>query len=410
MPAKILLLQINNILKDIIGYEAYMKTTVLATHVRNNRRSYVRTILQLKSTKEAISLIKLFRRVLPDLLQQSDWSTILHLSRAVDRAAKNTGFLAEASGLPANWLESVFKNHVQKILNSYAKANFTQRNMIHDIAGRLDATGIEIMAEILTDFADGSGCEAALSCILNKGDLAKKWILAVLDDPGRKWSLKCTALMLLGNVAANEREIDCARKFAGHDDPRVREAALKVLIKLEAAGVEESVIAALSDPDDSVRRCARGCLNRPSSISENAIKILLSKISAGTPTRKNDIVPQCRRMVDLIKALGSVSEIVDPAEIESAILSLVRGLSYRSRWFLRRLNHAIEPAQAEVLSAAIATLGKIGTDKSESFLMELAAGDFPQAEPAQAAANHIRLRHIEMLSNAPVDNHMSAMA
>ena len=74
------------------------------------------------------------------------------------------------------------------------------------------------------------------------------------------------------------------------------------------------------------------------------------------------------------------------------------------------LKNAIEPAEADVLSAAITALGKIGTDKSESFLEKLADSNSPQAEPAQAAANHIKLRYIARLSNAPADSKVSALA
>ncbi|MCP4630161.1 MAG: hypothetical protein GY850_42625 [bacterium] len=404
---------INNFNKVLIHHKKYrapMETAELVAHVRANLRSYVKSILQLKSTEDGVALIRQFRRVLPDLIQQADWATVLHLTRAVDRAAKTTVFFAAASGLPANPLELVFENHVQEIIQGYAKANAAQREMIHDIAGRLDAAGIEIMARILTDYADDRSFEAAMSVMTNKGELARNWILAVLDAPGQKWYLKRTALMLLGYVAKKEEDIDRARKLAGHDDPRVREEALKVLIKLQAVGVEEIITAALSDPDDSVRCRAMDCLTRLSPISENVIKLLLKKISAGAPPQKNDAVRHYRKIVELIKALESASAVANLAEVESIILSLVRRLTYRNKWLFRRLKNAIEPAQADVLSAAITALGKIGTDKSESFLEKLAVSNSPQAEPAQAAANHIKLRYIARLSNAPADSKLSAIA
>ena len=404
---------ISNFKTFLINHEKYrapMETAELATQVHDNLRRYTKSILQLKSTEDAVALIRLFRRVLPVLIQLADWSTVLHLTRAVDRAAKTTVFLAAASSLPANPLESVFENHDLEIIKGYAKANAAQREMIHEIAARLDAGGIEIMARILSDYADGQGCKAAMSVMIKKGELARNWILAVLDVPGQKWYLMRTALMLLGYVAKKEEDIDRARMLAGHDDPRVREEVLKVLIKLQAVGVEESVIAALSDPDDRVRRCAMSCLTRLSPISENVIKSLLLKISAGAPTQKKDAVRHYRKIVQLIKALESASATANLAEVESIILSLVRKLSYRNNLLFRRLKNSIEPAQADVLSTAITALGKIGTDKSESFLEKLAGSNFPQAEPAQAAANHIKLRYIAKLSNAPADSKMSALA
>jgi len=54
-----------------------------------------------------------------------------------------------------------------------------------------------------------------------------------------------------------------------------------------------------------------------------------------------------------------------------------------------------------VLSSTLSTLGYIGTAKSEAFLEGLAKGNSPLAETAQKAANNIKLRVIEALSNTP---------
>jgi len=71
---------------------------------------------------------------------------------------------------------------------------------------------------------------------------------------------------------------------------------------------------------------------------------------------------------------------------------------------LQRFKKAGVPDRSMVLSSAVNTLGNIGSAKSESFLEELAAGKSPLAESAQKAANHIKLRLIEQLSNTPADN------
>ena len=386
-------------------------TAELVCDVRVNRRSYIRRILKLRSTADAMILVRLFRRILPELIEKADWSTVLCLARAVDQAAQTTVFFAASSDLPANPLEYVFKNHNKAIIRAYANADADQRKVIHDIAGRLDAAGIEIMAGVLPDCSEDSGRKDVISVMIKNADLARNWILAVLDAPDQNWYSKRTALTLLGYVAKKEEDIDRARKLADHEDPRIRNEALKVLIKVEAVGAEELIIAALSDSDDRVRRRAMSCLTRLSPISENIIKRLLAIISAGAPPEKNDALRHYRTIVQLIKALESAATaIANQAEVESIILSLVRKLTYRNRWLFRRLKNSIDPAHCDVLSAAIAALGKIGTGRSESFLERLADSKSPQAEPAQAAANHIKLRYIAMLSNTPAENGLSAIA
>ncbi len=384
-------------------------TAEMVTDVRANVRSYVDRILRMKTTGEAVVLLKLFRRILPNLAQQADWPTVLYLTRSVDLAAKTTVFFAAASGLPANPLEFVFKNHSDDIVKAYATANTAQQKMINDITGRLDAAGIEIMAGALSACTDGRVRKAAMSILIKKGDLVRNWILAVLDAPGQKWYLKRTALTLLKYVGKKEVEIDRARKLVVHDHPRVREEALNVLITLQAVGAEELIIAALNDADDNVRRRAMSCLTRLSPISESVIKRLLAKIYVATESDKNEAVRHCRKIIHLIKALGAATDIAQHAAAENIILTLVRKLSYHQKGVFRRLKKSIDPDQSGALSAAIATLGKIGTDKSESFLEKLAGSKSPQAEPAQAAANHIKLRYIAVLSNSPANASMSAI-
>jgi HEAT repeat protein len=249
-----------------------------------------------------------------------------------------------------------------------------------------------------------------MSFLIKKGDLVRNWILTVLDAPGQKWYLKRTALMLLKYVGKKEEEIDRARKLVVHDHPRVRDEALNVLITLQAMGAEELIIAALNDTDDNVRRRAMSCLTRLSPISEGVIKRLLTKISAATKPNKKEAVRHYRKIIHLIRALGAASDIAQHAEAENTILSLVRKLSYHHKGMFRRLKKSIDPDQSDVLSAAITTLGKIGTEKSESFLEKLAGSKSPQAEPAQAAANHIKLRYIALLSKAPANAGMRTIA
>ena len=385
-------------------------TAEMVTAVQTNVRRYVDRILGVKTTGQAVVLLKLFRRILPDLIRQADWPTVLYLTRAVDQAAESTVFFAAASGLPANPLEFVFGNRNDDIVSAYATADTTQREMIHDIAGRLDAAGIEIMAGTLSACTDGRVRKAAMSSLIKKGDLVRNWVLTVLDASGQKWYLKRTALMLLKYVGKKEAEIDRARKLVLHDHPRVREEALNVLITFQAMGVEEMIIAALNDTDDSVRRRAMSCLTRLSPISERVIYHLLAKISVAAQPDKKKAVRHYRKIAHLIKALGAAADLAGQAQAENIILTLVRDLSYHRRGMFRRLKKSIDADQSDVLSAAIATLGKIGTAKSESLLEKLAGSKSPQAEPAQAAANRIMLRYIAMLSKAPANTGPRAIA
>jgi len=377
--------------------------------VRRNIRAYVGRILHVKTTEDAVVLLKLFRQILPSLIEQDDWKTALYLTRAVDKAAKTTVYFAAASGLPANPLEIVYNKHIDKIVIAGAKADAVNRKIIHDIAARLDGLGIEIMANTLSACRDRDEKKGVLATLINKGDATRNWILSVLDAPEQKWYLKRTALMLLKYVGKKEREIDRARKLVYDAHPRVREAALNVLMTLQAAGAEDMVIAALYDPDDKVREQAISCLTWLSPLSERVIKKLLAKLAVKAPREKKEAEVHYRQIAQMIKALEAVSEIPNHAEAERIILPLACKFSQHKKRLFRRIKESILPDHSDVLSAAITVLGKIGTNKSESFLEKLADSNLPQAEHARLAANKIKLRYISLLSNAPPDVGMAAV-
>ena len=385
-------------------------TAKMAADVKTNVRYYVNRILQVKSTEDAVVLLNLFRRVLQTFVKQADWKIVLYLTRAVDKAAKTTVFFAAATGLPANPLELAFKNRICEIVTAYAKADASHRQMINEIVLYLDTLGIEIMARTLSSCKDCSMRKAVLAALLNKGGLARSWILGVLDAPGQKWYLKRTALMLLKFVGKKENEIDRARKLVDHEHPAVRIEALNVLITLQASGAGDLVIAALDDADDNVRRRAVNGLSELAPISEASIRKLLDRIVAKAPADKEEAGRHYRRIADLIKALGAMPHVRDHVEVEATILDIARSLSNQRKGLLKRLTKYSASDQSVLLSAAVSTLGNIGTTRSETFLEKLAGNESPQAEMAQKAANNIRLRYIALLSNAPDDADMLAVA
>ena len=378
-------------------------TAKIAKNVKANVRLFANRFLQVKSTADAVALLKLFRRVLPTFVKQSDWKIVLYLTQAVDKATKSTVFYAAAAGLPANPLELVFKDRTASVVAAYANADAADCEMINKIAAHLDTLGIEIMAKALSICRNHRIRKSTLAALLNKGDPARSWILGVLDSPDQKWYLKCTALMLLKYFARKEIEIERARKLVDHDHPAVRNEALNVLIALKASGAGDLLIAALDDADAGIRRQAIQGLSELGPISEALIKKLLGRLVAKAPEDKKQAGRHYRGIAHLIEALGTIPDIGGHARVEDTILDIARRLANRKNGLLKRLTKQKAADQSVVLSAAVNTLGNIGTIKSEPFLEKLAGSDSPQAESAQLAANNIRLRYIALLSDAPDD-------
>jgi hypothetical protein len=65
----------------------------------------------------------------------------------------------------------------------------------------------------------------------------------------------------------------------------------------------------------------------------------------------------------------------------------------QKKGILKRLKKSASPHHTAILSAAIATLGKIGTVNSEAFLKKMAGTKTAQAEAARKALESIRQRY-----------------
>ncbi len=387
-----------------------VNTDKMAKDVQSHVRSYVNRIVQARTPADAVTWLKLFRRVLPIFIEKGNWKIILWLTKAVNKAAKDGNIYAAKSGLPANPLDFVVKGNKKEIVAAYEKADDAQRKMIDTITDHLGARGIAILSRVLSDCEDRAARKSAMDALIKKGDLARDWVLNVLDDPEQKWYLKRNALMLLRHVGKGAEEIDRARKLLQHEHPRVRDEALNAVIALKDSGSEDLIIAALNDPDDKVRWRAMNGLSELSPISEASIKKLLGMITVAPPEDKEEAVKHSRKIVQLIRALGGINAIPNREEAEDIILDIARKSSEQKKGLLQRLKKTADPDQSTMLAAAINTLGNIGTAKSEAFLEDLARSKSPQAETAQKAANTIKLRNIEQLSDAAAGAQTAAPA
>jgi HEAT repeat protein len=375
-----------------------INTDKMTGDVIKHIRSYANRILDVDTPGDAAVLVKLQRRILPALIENADWQTTFYLTKATAKATQANDFFKNAPGLPTNPILFVFKDRMEEMVTGYEKADESQRALVDNITDFLGTQGIEILSKVLSDSEDRGARKSAMDALTQKGDMVRDWIFRVLDEPKQKWFLIRNALMLLGYVGKNDEDIEHAHKFLQHEHPRVRDEALNVVISLKADDVEDVVITALDDADDKVRWRATNGLADLSPVSEASINRLLDMITVEAPEDKEEAVAHYRKTAQLIRALGGISDIPNREAAEDIILEIAQQSSGQKKGFLKHIKKTTGPDLSTVLSATITTLGQIGSPKSEAFLEELAASKSPQAEPAQKAANNIRLRNVEQLS------------
>jgi len=378
-----------------------VNTQKIAKDVQAHFASYFYRILNADSAQDARVLIDCFRRTMPVFIENEDWDIALMITKAVTRAGRENELFSEGSGLPSKPHKFVFKDLTSELFEAYAAANELQRPKIERIIAKLGSLGIVILSRVLSDCDDRGARKDATDSLINKGDMARRWILKVLDDPKEPWYLQRNALMILRYVGKPKSDIDQARKLLNNAHPRLRNEALNTVLALNSSDAEQLVITALDDPDDKVRWRATSALTEISSLTDESVEKILAIIRTEAPEEKGDALKHVRRVPQLINCLGALKHHGNLARVEETILEIALKASEQKKGLLQRLKKTSEADQASILTAAIATLGKIGTPKSEAFLAKLAGTKTSQAEAARKAVEDIKLRDAQQADSAP---------
>ena len=294
-------------------------------------------------------------------------------------------------------LQFLFKDRSADLEAAYEGAEDARRTSIEALLGMLGRPGIEILCKVLSDSENRTARKAAMSALIQKGDMAREWVLAVLEDPTQKWFLKRNALMLLRHIAKTDGDIDLARTLVSHTHARVRDEALNTLIALKTADAERLAVKALDDADEKIRWRAVNALGELSPLSKDLMDKLLNRIRSEPPDDKELASRHQRKQVQLIRAIGSMTRFHEPEAAEEALLDVARRAAGQKKGLLQRIRKSATPEDAAILGAALTALGAIGSARSEEFLAKLAESKSPQAEAAAKALGVLRTR----LAQAP---------
>ena len=324
------------------------------------------------------------------------------LTRAADKAGKENDAFSKESSLSTNPQRFIYKDLTQDLVTAYEKVEESERNIIDKIAGLLGSQGIEILSKVLSDSDNRQARKAATDALIKQGEMACLWVLKALSNPEQPWYLLRNALMILRFVGKGQKGIDRARNFVSHAHPRVRDEALHTLLALKAPDAEQIVIDALDDPDDKVLWRATTALGELTPLSEASIAKLIELIKTEFPEEEQAASKHSRKISNIIRALGTMVNIKNIQAIEDAVLDNAQLISGQKKGIFQRIKKSSSPDQKSILSATIATLGKIGTAKSEAFLKKLSGAKISEADAARKAVDSIQLRYDKQHAGAPV--------
>jgi HEAT repeat protein len=389
-------LYLNNILtfEELPPDVQYMVNTIIMTRdAQAHVAAYVYRILNAETSEDGIVLVKFCRRIVPGLFENNDWKIALLLTRAVDKASKENEAFTKESNLSSKPQKFVYKDLTEDLVTAYEKVEESERNVIDQIAGLLGSQGIEILSTVLSDTDNRQARKAATDALIKQGEMTRLWVLKALTKPDQPWYLLRNALMILRFVGKGQEGIDRARNFISYAHPRVRDEALHTLLVLKAPDAEQIVLDALDDPDDKVLWRATTALGELTPLSEASIAKLVEMIKTEFPEEEEAASKHFNKVSNIIRSLGSMDNLKNIQAIEDAVLHIAQVNSGQKKGILKRLKKSSATHRKSVLSAAINTLGKIGTSRSEAFLDKLAGGKTRQAEPARKAVESIRVRY-----------------
>ena len=379
-----------------------VNTLVMTRDAQAHLSAYVRRLLNAETTDDAVVLVKFCRRIFPTLFEDNDWKIALLLTRAADRAGKENEAFKKDSSLSPTPQRFIYKNLTEDLVAAYETMEAAEREIIDEIAGLLGSQGIEILSKVLSETENRQARKFATDALIQQGEMARLWVLKALGNPDQPWYLLRNTLMILRFVGKGQKEIERARQFISHEHPRVRDEALHTFLTLKPPDAQQIVVDALEDPDDKVQWRATAALSELAPLSETSIARIIEMIKTEIPQEEEAAAQHSRKVCNIIRTLGTVINIKNIQAVEESLLEIVQMINGQKKGILKRLKKSASPHHTAILSAAIATLGKIGTVNSEAFLKKMASTKTAQAEAARKAVESIRQRYAKQQAGAPV--------
>lgn len=389
----------NNILgfKELPADVQYVvNTRKLADAIRHSLDDYLKTFLSVKTSDDALVYLKTFRRTAPIFIESKDWDILKIISESLTNSlisnVMNSGEAVhtiqaatsqqiandeclinmEAADISEQLMAYVFINVMDNFVSVYESIGQDQRKIFEELIDSLGVLGVDVLCRVLINSDNKEIRKLSSESIIKKGELARRWSLNTLDDKNRAWFIHRNAMMILRNVSQNQEDFESVRSFLNHSDARLRDEALKLVVRLEPIGGEFLVINAITDEDAKVRWRASRALGELPLISDEAITEMLKDIASSVSEDKEEAKNQMQKKILLINAVSAIPNIHDAGKVEIVILETMKTVAGHGKGLMKMLKRVAGlEEEAGVLKAGIVLLGIVGSEASEGFLNKL---------------------------------------
>ncbi len=390
--------------QDILRYDElpdpikdHVNTLMLVKDYQESHDFYIEKFAGTDKQDDILLFLRLFRRILPFLLEQRQYDLISFFNRAVLAKFHDHPEYRNSELMPLRTpVQFIWKDSIDILGGLFEGETKEARDAIQRIVKLLGPAGASILVHVIIESQNKYARRSAVETLTGMGDVGRAAIIKILTSTASNWYVYRNALLAFSRLG-RPGEAQLVQRFLSHDNPRVREEALATTCALEGPTAEPKLIRAVFDPDLGVRRRAVMCIGEIPLTSPRVVSALVAMFSID-----EEADPEQRRQltelkVETVNALSSIGNrpVGDGRTVEEVLLDQVLPEKNWGKKILERITPVIKKKEPDYIlqTAALKALWKVGTEKVLPGLSEFATkADAVMVNRAKETVRQIQMR------------------
>ncbi len=391
--------------QEILSYDElpeqikdHVNTLLLVKDYQENHDFYIEKFVGTDKPEDVLLFLRLFRRILPFLLEQRQYDLISFFNKAVLAKFQDHPEYRNSDMAPLRTpIQFIWKDSLEILGGLFEEETKEARDAIQRIVKLLGPAGVSILVHVIVESENKYARRSAVETLVAMGEAGRAAITRILSGTANPWYVYRNALLAFSRLGRPGDE-QIVTRFLSHDNPRVREEAVATTCALEGAAGESKLIRGLFDPDLGVRRRAVTCIGGVPLTSPRAVAALVAVFALDEETFPKQAKALLELKVEAINALSSMGNLSvgDGRTVEEVLLDQILPEKKWGQKLLDRIKPVIRKRDEDYIlqTAALKALWKVGTARVLPGLSEFAA----RADTAMVNRTKETIRQIQTRS------------
>jgi hypothetical protein len=382
----------------------HVNTLMLVKDYQESHDFYIEKFVGTNKQDDILLFLRLFRRILPFLLEQRQYDLISFFNRAVLSKFHDHPEYRTSELVPLRTpVQFIWKDSIDILGGLFEEETKEARDAVERIVKLLGPAGVSILVHVIIESQNKYARRSAVETLIGMGDIGRAAIIKILTSTANNWYVYRNALLAFSRLG-RPGEAQLVNRFLSHDNPRVREEALATTCVLEGPAAEPKLIKALSDYDLGVRRRAVMGIGAIPLTSQRAVSTLVAVLSIDEETflkQKQALIELKVEAVNALSLIGNRS-VGDGRTVEEVLLDQVMPEMKWGKKILERITPVLKKKNQDYIlqTAALKALWKVGTDKVLPGLADFAA----KADTVMINRTKETIRQIQMRGRGRPEN------